>query len=348
MMQRSLPTVVSLSVRIYQWLLNLGPTEFRREYGEMATRDFRQYCLDAHEQGGVYGVLSRWPALYGEAILELLLEYLFPYAYEGMGHMLHTMRRSMIATFCASVLFFVACGALGKTADPAAPFEAIGHLYPAIGIAYSIKNYCFDIALLAIVLGGLPILFTAVKHALAGGPTNALKLFMLKPKYVLRLLGVSLLTTLGFLGFLLATEFVFGQSSCTPTNGCIVGQPWFVIVGGFMAIVVFVTLFVFAILAITSSLSLAVLRSEFNRGLLRFALIPIGAITLCMSIATFATVFWLIGLWVAAPQFARSSAGLGDGQTIWVVAFIASMAIATLVSAGAFVSGLRASRVSAA
>lgn len=339
------PTIVSLSVRIYQWLLSLGPAEFRREYGELAAQDFRQCCLDAYRQHGVYGVLSLWPALFGEAIFELLLEYLFPYAYEGMGHMLHTIRRSMIATFCASILFFVACGALGHTADPSAPFDALGRLYPAIGIAYSIVNYSFDIALLAIVLGGLPILFTAVKHALARGPRNVVKLFIIKPKYALRLLGVSVLLTLGSLGFLLTTEFIYGPPSCTPANGCVVGQPWFVIAGGFVAIFAVVILIFFVILAITSSLSLAVLRSEFNRGLLRFTLVPIGVITLCMSVATFAATFWLVAIWVVAPQFAASNAGLGYGQTEWVAAFIASMALATLVSLGAFVSGLRASRV---
>jgi hypothetical protein len=253
-----------------------------------------------------------------------------------------------MATFCASVLFFVACGALGKTADPAAPFAAVGHLYPAIGIAYSIKNYSFEIALLALVPGGLPILFAAVKHALAGGLLNVVKLFTIQPKYALRLLGVALLITLGFLGFVLGTQFLFGPPQCMPINGCIVGQPWFVIAGGFMAIVAVLTAFVFVVLVVTSSLSLAVLRSEFSKELLRFSLVPVGVITSCMSVATFASAFWLIGLWVVAPGFAGSSAGPGNGQTLWVVGIIVSMAIATLVSLGAVVSGLRASRLTAA
>jgi hypothetical protein len=52
-------------------------------------------------------------------------------------------------------------------------------------------------------------------------------------------------------------------------------------------------------------------------------------------------------LWVDAPQFAASGSGLGKGQTAWVIAIIAAMAVSTVVTAGAFTSGLRASQIRA-
>jgi hypothetical protein len=109
------------------------------------------------------------------------------------------------------------------------------------------------------------------------------------------------------------------------------------------AIVGVLTLGIFVVLVICSSLSLAVLRSEYSNRMLRFALIPIGIMALAMAITTLAASIWTMRLWIDSPQFAASGAGLGDGQTVWVMGFIAAMAIATVVVAGAFTSGLRAS-----
>ena len=64
---------------------------------------------------------------------------------------------------------------------------------------------------------------------------------------------------------------------------------------------------------------------------------------LAMATSTVAAAIWTIRLWIDAPQFAASGAGLGDGQTVWVMGFIAAMAVATMVVVGAFMSGLRAS-----
>ena len=104
---------------------------------------------------------------------------------------------------------------------------------------------------------------------------------------------------------------------------------------------------VFVVLALGTSLSLAVLRSEFGPGMLRFALAPIGILALTMATATVATAIWTIRLWIDAPQFAASASGLGNGQTAWVIAMIAAMSISTVITVGAFTSGLRASLVRA-
>jgi hypothetical protein len=102
-----------------------------------------------------------------------------------------------------------------------------------------------------------------------------------------------------------------------------------------------ITCGVFVVLALSTSLSLAVLRSEFGAGMLRFALVLIGVLALTMATATVATAIWTIRLWMVAPQFAASASGLGSGQTAWVIAIIAAMALPTIVTAGAFTSSLR-------
>jgi hypothetical protein len=241
------------------------------------------------------------------------------------------------------VLFLFAYAAFGHTADPVAPFEAVGRIHPEVALTYTLVVYSGEIALLSLVLGGLPILFIAVKNAIPGGPRRIVSLFLIEPKQALLLLGIALLITVCSLGFLFTTQYIFGPPPCTATNGCIAGQPLLLMMLDFAVLIGGITLGVFVVLVICTSLSLAVLRSEFSVGMLRFTLVPMGIIALAMVITTVAAAIWTIRLWIDAPQFATSGAGLGDGQTAWVIAFIVGMAIATVVTAGAFTSGLRAS-----
>jgi hypothetical protein len=340
-----LPKIVSLSLLLYRWLLNLGPASFRRDYGVPALQDFRQCCLVAYQEHGSLGVLRLWPRILGETVPGLLAEY----GTELFGRkrpMLPTIRRSMVATFGAFILFLFAYSAVGHTADPAAPFEAVGRVHPEVALTYTLVAYSGGIALLALVLGGLPILFMVVKQAIPGGPRSVVKLFLIKPKQALFLLGIALFITVCCLGFLLVTQYIFGPPPCTAENGCIAGQP-LLLMFGFAVIIGGITLGVFVLLVVCTSLSLAVLRSEFGTGMLRFALVPIGIIALAMATTTIAATIWMIRLWIDAPQFAASGSGLGDGQTLWVVAFIAAMAVSTVVTIGAFTSGLRSSLIRA-
>lgn len=336
-----LPKFVSLSLVLYRWLLKLGPASFRHDYEVPAVQDFRLCCRVAYQEQGISGVLRLWPRLYGETVGGLVAEY-WTELFGRKCSMLPTIRRSMVVTFGAFVLFLFAYAAFGHTADPVASFDAVGHTHPEVALTHTLVAYGGEIVLLALVLGGLPFLFVAVRQAIEGGPRSVVKLFLIKPKPVLELLIIALLIAICSLGFLLGTQFISGPPACTASNGCIAGQPLLLIILGFAAIVVGLTIGVFVVLAIWASLSLAVLRSEYGNGMLRFALVPMGIIALAMAISTIAASLWTMRLWIDAPQFAASGAGLGDGQTVWVIAMIAAMAVATIVTIGAFTSGLRA------
>lgn len=333
------PKIISLSIALYRWLLNMAPAGFRREYAESTLQVFRQCCRDAYQQKGAFGVICRWPALFSEAIMGLLAEYLFPYGRGGRGPMQQTVRRSMITTFCAFVLFGVGYVAIGRVADPVEPFNAVARLHPLIGIAFKIFTYGGVLAFLVMVLGGLPILFTAVKRAMPAGLRGILRLFVIRPKPALKLLLAALLIAVCFQGFLLATEAIFGPAQQRP-GVFVASQPLIIIIPGIAAILGVVTLFVFVILTITTSLSQAVLRSEFSEAMLRFALLPVAITTLIMACTTLATAFWIASLWLAAPQFAASGAGLGYGQTAWVIAVVLAMAFGTTLSATGLRNGL--------
>lgn len=136
-----------------------------------------------------------------------------------------------------------------------------------------------------------------------------------------------------FLVFLLVTETIFSPAQQCSPGACVASRSLIITILGFAAILCGVTLFVFVVLAITSALSQAVLRSEFSRATLRFALFPITLTTLIMGCATITAAFWVASLWIVAPQFAGSSVGLGGGQTAWIVAIVLTMACATALSA---------------
>ena len=327
------PKIIALSIILYRWLLNMGPAEFREEYAIPILQIFRQCCRDAYRQKGVFGVICQWPALFGEAIKGLLAEYLFPYGRRRRGPMQQTMRRSIVTTFCAFMLYLVGYTAIGRITDPRPPFDAVARSHPAIGISFSIFSYTGTLALLVIVLGGLPVLFVAVRRALPDGLRSVLRLFLIRPKQALKLLLAAFCITVCFLGFLLVTEAIFSPPQHCMSGACVVSQPLIVVILGFAAILCAITLFVFIGLAITTALSQAVLRSEFSRAMLRFALFPTTLTTLIMGCATIAATFWTASLWIIAPQFAASSSGLGDGQTAWVIAIVLSMACATTLSA---------------
>ncbi len=208
---RPLPKIIALSLLLYRWLLSLGPVAFRRDYAAPALQDFRQCCRDAYQKQGPTGVLRLWPGLLGETIPGLLAEYLTE-LFGRKRPMLPTVRRSMVAVFWAFVLFLFASIALGQTADPVAPFDAVGRLHPEVAITYAIFTHSGEIALLAVLLGGLPILFTAVKRAFAGGPFSVLKLFLIKPKQALLLLGAALLISICFVGYILCWHSVLPRS----------------------------------------------------------------------------------------------------------------------------------------
>jgi hypothetical protein len=340
------PKIVFLSLLLYRWLLSLGPKAFRRDYGKPALQDFHQCCRDAHQKQGSLGVLRLWPGLLGETVSGLLAEY-WTELFGRKRPMLPTIQCSMVATFGAFVLFLFAYAAFGRIVDPVAPFDAVSRIHPEVALTYTVVAYGGKIALLALVLGGLPILFIALKQAISGGPRSVIKLFLIKPRQALFLLGAALVVTVCSLGFLLATQYIFGSTPCTATNGCIAGQSPLLFMLDLAVIIGSITLGVFMVLAISTSLSLVVLRSEFGTGMLRFALVPIGIIALAMATTTLAASIWTIRLWVDAPQFAASGSGLGDGQTVWIIAFIAAMAVSTVVTVGAFTSGLRSSLIRA-
>ena len=72
--QESSPWIVRCSVRLYRWLLCLGPHSYRRQYADRTLQLFRECCEDAYRQRGTRGVLSLWPSLLSDVVAQMLAE----------------------------------------------------------------------------------------------------------------------------------------------------------------------------------------------------------------------------------------------------------------------------------
>jgi len=182
--------------------------------------------------------------------------------------------------------------------------------------------------LLFVLLGGLPVLFMAVKRAFAGEAAGVVALFRLRVKWLLRLLVGALCCAGLLIGLIVGTELLFGGPPSTA------GQPatpqGFLLSG--LLLLGGAVLVVFVLMVIAAALSAAVVRSEFGPKLLVFVLGTMIASALGMGVTALATVVWVARFWVDAPQIAMSNADLGSVGLSWVVVVIAAMAMATVAA----------------
>jgi hypothetical protein len=337
-----MPWIITLSLRLYRWLLSVGPTTYRTEYEEPTLQVFRQCCRDAYRQRGTVGVMRLWLPMFSEAIFGMIAEHfsVLHHAYERIGQMLPTMRRSMISTLCAFIFFGVAYIFLMRVTDPRAPLDAAANGHPTIRISFAIINWSAKIAFLVIALGGLPILFSALKQAFVEKRGNFLSLFAIRPKQLLLLIGETFALEIGFFAFLLIVQYLSGAP--LPQHLTAPAEPFLIVEQ-----LVIITLFTFSILAVPLFISQAILRTEFSARILRYALVLMSIATLAMGIACIATITWMISLWIQAPEIAASQ-GLGlaglrgnVGGSEGVVIAVVMMALAAIVGTFAIRRGIR-------
>lgn len=72
----SSPWVVRCSVRLYRWLLCLGPHTYRRQYADHTLQLFQECCQDAYREHGILGVLGLWLPLFSDVIVQMGAEHL--------------------------------------------------------------------------------------------------------------------------------------------------------------------------------------------------------------------------------------------------------------------------------
>ncbi len=234
---------------------------------------------------------------------------------ERIYSMAYKLRASAIAVFCAFLLFALAFIALEQIVDPRALFNAVASTHADLQFAFTTIVVSAEIAFLAVIVGGLVILFVAIARAIAARRRDVLARFGSAVLLVILFVAASII----FQGFL------YGNA-------------------GFSGI--YILIFLAVLMAATVLIAQGILRTEFSVKLLRYMTIPLAITGLAMGISCIAALIWLLRLWADAPQFATSQSmgpgltgGLGGSTGFAII--IVVMALTTALAIAALVRGLR-------
>lgn len=300
-------------MNIQRALLHLYPRSWRDRYEEEVLAMLEQRSLSlADEVNLLFGAL--------DAQLHPHLGTTGMSLYERIVHMFSTLRRSLLAIFCAFIGFVLAGLAFQKMTEYDDFMEA-ARAHSIIGLSLNLVVIGAVVAFLAVLAGGLPIAVAVIKSALA------------RKRYgPLLLLAVPILAFAVFLG----TTFLL-EALDHPSNHLANAGQLFVPRGLF-----FGTLLAAAIVS-AGALCMAVARSEIPEKLLRFAVLPSLLATIAMALALTATITWGLGLRDGAPQLFSGNDGIvGTSTTGTWLEIVIVMAITTVLATISLIRGLSA------
>lgn len=240
--------------------------------------------------------------------------------YERIFHMFTTLRRSLLTIFCAYVGFILAGGAFQKMTEYD-DFTEVARTHSIVGLSFNLVVIGAFVALLAVLVGGLPIAVAVTRSALAH-----------KRRGPLLLLTVPVLAFAVFFGTTLFLEALSRPGNYFSSAGQV-----------FLSRGIFFSVLIAAAITSTGAVCLAVARSEIPERLLRFALLPSILATISMALMLVATIVWGLGLRDGAPQLFAGNDGIVGSSTVgtWLGIVIA-MAIATVLAAISLLRGLSA------
>ena len=189
---------------------------------------------------------------------------------ERLVSMGHRIRSGEIAVFCAFVLFCLAWAPIQQLRDPLPVWESTVRAHPEILAALNVVNLFGILASVAILVGGLPIVYAALRSAARSGRRRVPLLFGV-PFALLAVLIVYMLLASG----LWTQRASPGSQYFTPLAAALQ-------LGFFLLILLVIVGSVVAV-------AWAVTASDLNERVLRFALFPATVATLSLAAALLAT-----------------------------------------------------------
>jgi len=318
-----MPLVLAVTLWAHRKLLLIQPTAFRREYGLSITQVFRQTCLDAYRSDGAMGVIRLWLPACGDVLLGALAEYSVSLVRILKGSPLMVQyRRSASVIFGAFIAFVIAGIGFQKSGEYIMK-TSLPDTYPLLAVAYDAMMVGAVVALLAILVGGVPIAFAALRYALAHRRGDILARFAVPV--------VALLVIIAG-GFIVVSDNIGGNTAAT-----IHSPARFAAIGGLAA------LFILGAIVSTYAVLDAIARSEIPDGLLRFALLPGVVATIAMVVMVLAHLLWSFTLWQNAPDIFWGDDGLLATSTlVGMIIQVVVMVVATIVAIRALAQGFAA------
>ncbi|HVO69775.1 MAG TPA: hypothetical protein VMT24_07005 [Aggregatilineaceae bacterium] len=246
--------------------------------------------------------------------------HLHPELIPGRGTAMPS-RTAILTIFCAYIAFVLAGLTFYGTVDDS-PFVAAMHDHTALNAAWDVLAAGSAVALLAVVIGGLPVALAVFRHARAASRGNLTLLAI--PAVVLTVWVVYTV--------ILGISNLDAASKATRT--------------ALQAI--WMGLFVAGAVASTAAVCLAVLRSEIGEQRIRvngvdltvqpdrFVIVPAVITILAMGVMLIAAISWVILARSAAPEAFNGAWGFFSAPTrLTLLGSVALMAISTAIAASA-------------
>jgi hypothetical protein len=292
--RRSRQTYLAVWAR---WLLRLYPRAWRERYGEEMAA-----VLAEHQ-------MTYWTAL--DLLLGALDTHLHRDLLPGrLLSMVHRLRNSEIAIFCAFVLFCVAWLPLRLVRDPLPIWRAATVTHPELLAALNLLDLGGSLATLAVLIGGVPFVFTALTQAVTARRWRLLCLFAI-PVFAIAAVIVYAL-------------FAVPASVAHQPGGP--GAPF-----TSLAILLQLGLVVLLLSALGSStvaIAAALAHSELGEGVLRFVLLPVRVATGALTLGFVGAVALTILIFVEAPQLSSwPPLHVGDLLLMLVAVVVAGVAL---------------------
>jgi hypothetical protein len=318
--QQNIPRAVRVTLMVWSALLWLCPGAFRLAYAAEMEQVFRTMLLDAWRERGLRGVARLWAPALGDLLvgaaaahgddLGLSLEML------KRSWLMSRMRSSAITIFCAYIALVLTGMGFQKLTEDIMK-TSLPMTYPGLRIAYTVIIAGALIALLAVLAGGLPIAWDAIRQALHERRWGILALFAVPP--------ISLAIWLGWTWTILNViqpakrtlnshdPFVIG-----------IGRSW-------------VGLLFLAAIASVTAVSIGVSRSQITSARCRFALRTAIIATLGMFITMAGVAAFGLQVQAVAPQALSALASpLDFGESTGINLLIQTLVMLSATAVAAF------------
>ncbi|GCF11655.1 hypothetical protein [Dictyobacter arantiisoli] len=233
---------------------------------------------------------------------------------ERMKYMLSILRRSVLMMFCAYCIFILAGISFQKLTEDQS-FAAAAQSHAVVGLMFNLVVIGSVVALLALVVGGLPIVVSMLRDA-----------FTRRRYGILLLLVTPILALAIFIGIIKILMFVgLAALPISLSRGIFIGVYF-----GAAAVSIVAPYF-------------AVARSDIPVRLLRFTILPSLLLTLAMSMMLLATLTWGLSLRNTVPLLFNGNAGMFGTSTAraWI-GIVIVMSVATILALIALVHSISA------
>ena len=258
------------------WLLHLYPQAWRARYAD----EFLALLEDCP-----FSLWTLWDVCLGAIDAHLHLETVTG----RMFPLMNKLRTTAVIVFCAYSGFVVAGLGFGKMVEYD-DFHDLLSSNTGVAVSYWTLYAGAFAALLAVLVGGLPLAVAAARSAIATKRWRLLSLFAVPP--------VSLAIWVGAL-FLIEAR--------NPRPAPILSRP---LLERIVVLGVFAGLFGLAAIASTAAVSIAVIRSQISEKLFRFARIPTLITTLAMVVMSLAVLAYGLLARAANPALFAEDNGL--------------------------------------